>query len=335
LKKRNPVASVRSLHVLITLCVLLPAAVGAQGQSVSRGGVHLDVVHSTALGVDKRVAVYLPPSYDHEPARRYPVVIYLHGLYGAESDWLAKGGLDATADSLARAGKGEAILVMPDGDDGWWTNWAVESSNASCADTLRSEDPSRYCVRQHRYDDWIARDLVAFVDARYRTRADREHRGIAGLSMGGAGALTIALRHPELFAAAMSHSGVVSVLYNGAHPFAPPARYAPSLDSLRAPATSWAGRFAMALGPDITRWRDYMPAHLAEQLRRSGGQMPALRFDCGTEDPLLDENRALDWELSRLGIAHEYAEWPGAHTWRYWHDRSFDGLAWMLARVGD
>lgn len=299
-----------------------------------RGTVHLDVVHSTALGVDKRVAVYLPPSYDREPARRYPVVVYLHGLFGSETDWLAKGGLDAVADSLARAGKGEAILVMPDGDDGWWSNWAVESSYASCADTLRTEDPSRYCVLTHRYDDWIARDLVAHVDARYRTRADRAHRGIAGLSMGGVGALDAALRHPDVFSAAMSHSGVVSVLYAGAHPFSPPARYASSLDSLHAPATSWKRRFTMALGEEIERWRAYEPAVLAERLQRSGGAMPALRFDCGTEDALLDENRALHWELSRLGVAHEYSEWPGAHSWRYWHDRSPAGLAWMLARIG-
>ncbi|MFI5257235.1 MAG: alpha/beta hydrolase [Gemmatimonadales bacterium] len=327
------------LRNLRSLAFALVCGASSAGRSttsapVARGTVHLDVVHSDALGVDKRVAVYLPPSYDRVRARRYPVVVYLHGLYGSETDWLAKGGLDAIADSLAGAGAGEAILVMPDGDDGWWSNWSVESSYQSCADTLHTEDPSRYCVRRHRYDDWVARDLVAFVDAHYRTRADRAHRGIAGLSMGGVGALSIALRHPELFAAAMSHSGVVSVLYDGAHPFAAPARYASTLDSLRAPATSWRARLAMVLGPDGDRWRELEPAVLAERLQRSGGQLPALRFDCGTEDPLLDENRALDWELARLAIAHGYSEWPGAHSWRYWHDRSPAALSWMLARLG-
>jgi S-formylglutathione hydrolase FrmB len=311
-----------------------PALSSLGTPTADRGVVHLDVVHSEALGVDKRVAIYLPPSYGRSPARRYPVVIYLHGLFGSETDWLSKGGLDAVADSLAHAGAGEAILVMPDGDDGWWTDWAVESSYDSCADTLRTEDPARYCVRNHRYEDWIARDLVAHVDAHYRTHADRAHRGIAGLSMGGVGALTLALRHPELFSAAMSHSGVVSVLLDESNPFSAPARYVTSPDSVRAPATSWRARLLMALGPSAERWRSYQPATLAEQLRRAGTALPAIRFDCGTEDALLAENRALHWELQRLGIPHEYGEWPGAHSWRYWHDRTPAGLAWLLARVG-
>lgn len=312
----------------------VPAASSRYLLGPDRGAVHVDVVHSDALGMDKRVAVYLPPSYDGNPARRYPVVVYLHGLFGSETDWLSKGGLDAVADSLARAGAGEAILVMPDGDDGWWTDWAVESSYESCADTLRTEDPARYCVRNHRYEDWIARDLVAYVDAHYRTRADRAHRGIAGLSMGGVGALTLALRHPDLFSAAMSHSGVVSVLLDASNPFTAPARYVSSPDSVRAPATSWKARLLMALGPSRQRWVEYQPAHIAGELRRRGATVPAIRFDCGTEDALLAENRALHWELQRLDIPHEYGEWPGAHSWRYWHDRSPAGLAWMLARVG-
>ena len=310
--------------------VRMPAVVGVVRD---RGEVRLDVVHSQALGVDKRVAVYLPPSYIQDSSRRYPVVIYLHGLFGSETDWLSKGGLDAVADSLAMVGRGEAIIVTPDGDDGWWTNWAVESSYAQCADTLRTEDPARYCVRRHRYEDWITRDLLTYVDSHYRTEADREHRGIAGLSMGGVGALTLALRHPDLFAAAMSHSGVVSVLLDEAIPFAAPARYVSSPDSVRPPVTSWKARLLMALGPSMERWRSYQPAYLAGQLQESGAEMPAIRFDCGTEDALLAQNRALHWELQQLGIAHEYGEWPGAHSWRYWHDRSPAGLAWMLARI--
>jgi S-formylglutathione hydrolase FrmB len=309
-----------------------PAQVGV----VSRQGtVHLDIVPSQALGVAKRVSVYLPPSYEQDTTRRYPVVIYLHGLFGSETDWLSKGGLDAVADSLANAGRGEAIIVTPDGDDGWWTDWAVESPYAACADTLHTEDPARYCVRSHRYEDWVTRDLVRHVDSHYRTYAERAHRGIAGLSMGGVGALTLALKHPDLFAATMSHSGVVSVLLDEGNPFTPPARYVASPDSVRAPATSWKARLLMALGPSVERWRSYQPAYLVEQLRARGGALPAIRFDCGTEDALLAENRALHWELQRLDVPHEYGEWPGAHSWRYWHDRSPAGLAWMLARIGD
>lgn len=309
-----------------------PATVSSS--TAARGTVHLDVVHSDALGMNKRVGVYLPPSYGRDPSRRYPVVIYLHGLFGSETDWLSKGGLDAVADSLTAAGRGEAILVTPDGDDGWWTNWAVESTFASCADSLHTEDPARYCVQSHRYDDWVVRDLVTWVDRHYRTRADRAHRGIAGLSMGGVGALTLALAHPDVFGAAMSHSGVVSVLLDETNPFTAPAHYVSTPDSLRTPVVSWKARLLLALGPSVERWRSYQPAVLAEQARKRGVSLPAIRFDCGTEDALLAENRALHWELQRLGVVHDYGEWPGAHSWRYWHDRTPAGLAWMLARVG-
>lgn len=326
------------------VALLLPVAVACASatarpvpttaSAATRSAVHLDVVHSAALGVEKRVSVYLPPSYDRQPARRYPVIIYLHGLFGSETDWLSKGGLDAVADSLAQAGKGEAIIVTPDGDDGWWTNWASDPSYDACADTLRTEDPARYCVRSHRYEDWITRDLVSYVDAHYRTLGDRAHRGIAGLSMGGVGALTLALKHPDLFAATMSHSGVVSVLLDESNPFVPPARYVASPDFVRAPTASWKARLLMALGPSVEGWRSYQPAYLVEQLQQRGAVLPAIRFDCGTEDALLAENRALHWELQRLNVPHEYGEWPGAHSWRYWHDRSPAGLTWMLARLG-
>src|SRR6185503_1468477 len=96
----------------------------------------------------------------------------------------------------------------------------------ACADTVRQEAPGTYCVEHERYDDYIAKDVVRFIDTYYRTRADRAHRGIGGLSMGGYGALSLALHYPDVFSAAASHSGVVSPMYVGPKPFAEPPRYA-------------------------------------------------------------------------------------------------------------
>ena len=63
-------------------------------------------------------------------------------------------------------------------------------------------------------------------------------------------------------------------------------------------------------------------------------QLPALFIDCGREDGLVDQNRALHWELTRLGVTHRYAEWPGAHTWRYWSTHVRESLAWMGGEIG-
>lgn len=298
------------------------------------GRVHDDAFFSDALAVRKHVVVYLPPSYDRDTSRRYPVVYYLHGFSGNEADWVSKGSIDVVADSLFAAGTPEMILVMPDGDDGWYTTWSRQVAYRTCADTVHVEAPDRYCVEHERYDDYVARDVVHFVDARYRTQADLAHRGIAGLSMGGYGATILALRYPDVFVAAASHSGVVSPLYTGPHPFAGPTRYAATLEELRPSIGGLWTRYQNFWGSDLLHWRDMDPAHVAEQLVRHGARVPALFFDCGREDGLVDQNRAFDAELTRLGIPHTYAEWPGAHTWRYWNTHVRESLAWMGMRVG-
>jgi len=147
--------------------------------------------------------VYLPPSYATAPARRYPVAFYLHGLTGNEADWVSLASIDVVADSLIAGGSPEMIVVMPDGDDGWYTNWeeAPQPYGACLVDTLLNRAAPALCVVQARYEDYIARDLVRHVDSTYRTLADRRHRGIAGLSMGGFGAVTLALEHPDVFSA--------------------------------------------------------------------------------------------------------------------------------------
>lgn len=298
----------------------------------AHGSTRGDAFVSRSLGVAKHFMIYLPPSYEHSPRRRYPVVYYLHGLGGRETDWLSVGALDAVADSLIGSGMREAIIVMPDGDDGWYSNWVNPPAYETCRDSLLREAPERACVRSSRYADYVAHDLVAYVDARYRTRADRAHRGIAGLSMGGYGALKLALAYPETFAAAASHSGAVSRLFIGPVPFTGVPRYAATVDTLLHGYFTQAG--TQIYGRDLAVWRDNDPATLAARLVASGGPMPALYMDCGTSDGLLSENRALDYELTRLGISHTYHEYSGAHTWRYWNSHARQSLPWLLDVVG-
>ena len=318
--------------VLTQSCVHLtvtrsrPASSNADART---GTVHEDVFFSQALGVRKHLAVYLPPSYSRDTTRRFPVAYYLHGLSGSETDWLSRAAIDVIADSLATAGGPEMIVVMPDGDDGWYANWADPIPYRACADTTRNESPNRYCVQRADYEDYIARDLVSFIDSRYRTMDDRAHRGIGGLSMGGYGALILALRHPDVFGAAASHSGVVSAMYSGPKPFAAPARYATTVDELRALGSAFWNRYTRFYGSDLERWRGADPARVAERLKQANRPIPALFIDCGRDDGLVDQNRALDWELTRLGIPHKYAEWPGAHTWRYWSTHVPESMAWM------
>lgn len=334
--RQSPPSLFIALAILTTACSsAVVSRAPASPNALATGGNVLEAsFFSEALGVQKHVLVYLPPSYDRDTTRRYPVVYYLHGLSGAEADWIAKGDIDGAADSLFKTGTPEMIVVLPDGDDGWYTTWVSQFSFRTCADTLHGEAPDRYCVDHQRYDDYVAHDVVRFVDRRYRTLANREHRGIGGLSMGGYGAVTLALHYPEVFAAAASHSGVLSPMYTGPHPFDDAPKYGHTPEEIR-PTTGFFSRYLNFWGTDIARWREADPSHMADLLRQRNGPMPALFIDCGVEDGFVDQNRALHFDLTRLGIAHTYAEWPGAHTWRYWSTHVRESLAWMGTRIGD
>lgn len=302
-----------------------------------RGRTVTDSLWSAALGTRKRFVVHLPPGYDTAPGRRWPVLYYLHGLWGDETNWVRRGALDRTADSLTAAGHGAAIVVMPDGDDAWYTTWHALGDAARCrADTVRREPAATYCVPWPHYDDYLARDLVARVDSAYRTRPRREARAVAGLSMGGYGAVSLALRYPDVYTAAASHSGVLAPLLAGPRPFPADgarARWAPSVDSLRTLYRGYWTTLPLAFGADTAAWWSRDPARLAGRLVARGVPVPALHVDVGTDDGLLAQNRAFRAELRALGVPLAYAEWPGGHTWDYWRAHAPESLAWLLARV--
>lgn len=279
--------------------------------------------------------VWLPPSYATQQARRYPVAFYLHGAGGDESNWLNQGRLASTLDSLVAAGAPEMIVVMPDGDDGFYTTWNFLGDWPGCRRTRppNAEPADSYCVPWPHYDDYIARDLVAFIDARYRTRAGRQHRGIAGLSMGGFGAIALTLGYPDVFGAAASHSGVLAPGKGGGRSPVPAHRF--DFDSLRASFSPslWA-LVRPVFGRDSVGWASRDPAVLAARLRRTGSQaMPALFLDCGTEDFLLPQNRAFRDAMAQMGVPLEYREHPGSHSWAYWRQHAAESAAWLAARL--
>ncbi|HEX4935185.1 MAG TPA: alpha/beta hydrolase family protein [Gemmatimonadaceae bacterium] len=334
----------RRLLVAAALALLAPGSAGAAG---GQGGVAvaaagtLDTLTfwSQSLGTHKRALVWLPPGYAREPQRRYPTAYYLHGLWGSETDWTTQGRLHVALDSLTAGGLPEMIVVMPDGDDGWYTTWNTLVDVASCRRgfTARPGDEvdASYCVPWPHYDDYIARDLVSAVDGQYRTVPSRARRAIAGLSMGGFGALSMALQYPDVFRAAASHSGVVSPLYDGPHPFDGTPRYAATDSAIR---EAWGERFwpivAPVFGYDLAGWTARDPFRRVQQLlAKNPSLVPAIFLDCGTEDGLVDQNRALRAELTRIGRPPRYAEWPGKHDWPYWRVHARESLAWLAQQV--
>jgi S-formylglutathione hydrolase FrmB len=267
---------------------MLPAALAAclmLLQAPPQQASHDVTFQSSALSRSIKYRVLLPGGYATS-TERYPVLYLLHGLDGHYDDW-------STRTELAvRAARLPLIVVMPEGGDSWYTN---------------ADDGSG------RFEDYIAADLIADVESRFRVIRARYGRAIAGLSMGGYGAIKIALKHPNLFAAAASLSGA----FDAAEP-----AFAERFTA----HTAEMGRIFGEPGGETRRANDIYA--IAEAASAAGA--PALYIACGTSDPLLASNRKLVEIVQRRAFAYEYHETPGAHSWDYWNGRLETLLPWTM-----
>lgn len=250
-----------------------------------------DRVQSAALGRTMKYRVLLPHDYGASE-RRYPVLYLLHGLDGDYTDWTTRTNLAEYSRALP------LIIVMPDGGNSWYTNAA-----GSPAD---------------RFEDYILTDLPADVVRKYRTVNSRHGRAIAGLSMGGYGALKMALKRPAAFAVAGSFSGAFSITE------------ADGIGTqLNAIERERAGRIYGAGEAPGRRENDvYALAAAAKP-----GAAPYLYLDCGTTDFLLDDNRRAAAAISGSGLAYEYHEVAGAHAWDYWDRRVREFLPVLMKKL--
>jgi S-formylglutathione hydrolase FrmB len=328
----------RTVLLLLGCASALPAQ--APTAPVPRGTIRTDTMWSQALGITKSLTVYLPPSYQSAEgaARRYPVAVYLHGAFGSETDWSVQGRMGPVMDSLVAVGLREMIVLMPDGDDGWWTTWNGLNDVAACRRTPRTENADTYCVPWPKYDDYVVHDVLAYTDARYRTVRAREARAIAGLSMGGYGAISIAARNPSVFAAAVSHSGVLRpALLADSSTLATTGvvtlRDARTRDELRAVSGGRWDRIVPAFGTDSVSWMSRDPSRLLTRALRRGETLPALMVDVGTEDYLLPMSRSFRDNMATLQVPLQYAEWPGKHDWAYWRAHLPESLRFIASRV--
>lgn len=239
---------------------------------------------SAALQRDLPYEVVLPAAYA-ESQQRYPVLYLLHGWQGDETNWVKLTHL------VELASQYRLLIVMPRAENSWYVNSATRSPD--------------------RYEDAMTHDLIEEIDASYRTIATRHERAIAGLSMGGYGAMLYTLKHPDLFGATASISGA----------FAGPAGIEKVMPQLK-PSTD----AAFGLPNSAERHDGDLDTWIAQN---DPSRLPYLFLECGTTDPLLESNRHVVAELSARRFAYEYHELPGSHTWSFWDH----ALPMMLAVV--
>lgn len=244
------------------------------------------VFYSSSLQRDMPYEAVLPIGYA-AGRQRYSVLYLLHGWHGDETDWIKLTRLTELAVSY------QLIIITPRAENSWYVNSATNPTD--------------------RYADYIRDDLIEDVDSHYRTIADTQHRAIAGLSMGGYGALLFALRRPGLFGFAASISGAFSGP-SGIEDVMPQLK--PSIDQ------------AYGTLDSATRKQNDLDPLIATA---DPAQLPYLFLECGTADPLLPANRHLVAELSKYKLRYEYHELPGAHSWSFW-DNSLPSMLLELGR---
>ena len=201
----------------------------------------------------------------------------LHGLSDDHTTWIRRTRIESYVRELP------LIIVMPDGFRGWYTD--------------NEKGPA--------YGKYIGEEVLQFVERNFPARPDRDFRHIGGLSMGGYGALRAALRYPQTFSSANSHSGA---LFHGSTDW--------SFPDDNEDRRAFAGEMQQVFGshPEGSS-HDLLALARSTQVARL---LSRLLLDCGTEDFLIDANRQFHRELEHLSIPHEYHEFPGGHVWDYW-----------------
>ncbi len=251
----------------------------------AHGTIVADSLVSPALkGQKKPFLVYLPPSYNtpQGQTKRYPVLYLLHGSPGSDKDWFTGGKADQAADTLIAQGKiPELIMVLPDGNGrpGATSEWGNSYDH------------------QQNIETYVAHDLVQYVDAKYRTIPEPANRGIGGNSMGGFGAMNIAIHHPDIFGFVISLGGYY-----------------------RAEGTIW--------GNNPAYLRANSPINVLPT-DKPAWQLQIFLGAATKDQPYYTDARQFASELDRLQIPYQFDIQSGFHSWKIWQIQIYNALLWL------
>jgi len=305
-----------------------PVVAGARPVAVERIKIHGASLEGNLEGnaVDRDAIVFLPPSYAAESSRRYPVVYALHGYSIGAEEWSREIHVPQTIEGAIAEGAREMIVVLPDSKT--VHNGSMYSSSVTVGD----------------FERYVAHDVVAYMDARYRTIPERASRGLVGHSMGGYGATRIGLKHADVFGSVY----IMSPCCLSPRPAGPPnaelaKAQAATLEAVKTPADSAKLSFfpraqlatAAAWSPDpqnpplylelptkdgeprpdvLAKWAANAPLAFLDQYVSNLRRYRAIAIDVGDEDRLKADTGKLHEALDRYGIAHDFEVYAGTHT---------------------
>ena len=270
----------RKITAFLVLALLV--VMSAQAQSV----VKQFTLKSKILGVEKSYSVYLPDGYE-KSGKNYPVLYLLHGAKGTHTSWVEteRGDMQKITDvTLAKGEAKEMIVVMPDAS-------GKGEKNAG-------KNMGYFNVEEWPYMDFFFEEFIPHIDKRFRTIASKEGRAIAGLSMGGGGSVVYAQRHPEIFNAVYSTSGLLD------------HRYRPAIPSYY--DIGWL--YSVAQTSPVEYLRN-ATADEVEKLRSVRWML-----DCGDDDKIIFTNIDFFLEMKREKVDVELRIRNGKHNWSFWRE---------------
>lgn len=232
--------------------------------------------------------VILPRDYNKNTSDKYPVLYLLHGLTGHFDDWWNRSKISEYVFEY------NYIVVMPEGDNGWYSDSATVPAN--------------------KYESYIIKELIPEIDNNLRTLASRESRAVAGLSMGGYGSLKFGLKYPQMFGLVGSFSGVI-----GAAGYTKKEVGGEGILSNTIMTAFGKKSSQTRKTNDIFRMMKTITA-------KNKNSLPFFYVDCGTEDFLITSNRAFSTMLFEKKIPHEFRQFPGNHDWKIFDEQVIEFL---------
>lgn len=274
---------------VIVSSVLLMAAVSGFAKAEARLSTHQ--LESKSLERTIPYNVILPKGYADaaNSGKKYPVLYLLHGLTGHYDAWVRATMVEEHSIPY------ELVIVMPEGNNGWYTN----------AENVPAD----------RYEDYMVKDLIPEIEKKFRVQTDRSSRMIAGLSMGGYGALKFGLKYPGLFAIAGSFSGALNAARFDTKVL--PNTWKALVDSITAVYGDMGSK---------TRAENDVHKIIEEITPDSVKSLPFIYVDCGTEDMLINTNREFVAKLLEKKVPHEFRQLPGGHNAPYWNKQILEFL---------
>jgi putative tributyrin esterase len=243
-----------------------------------RDGLRNMTLYSQALGGRADVSLFVPEKL--QTLSSMPIVILLHGVYGSHWSWFLQGGAHVTARTLIEQRKIRPMVV------------------AAPSDGLRGDGTAYLRWGAENYEAWICDDLINCLESLFSNVGRSSEIFIAGLSMGGYGAMRLGAKYHQRFRGISAHSAITA-----------PEQFQEFVRD----QTPFASEPHEEL--DVLHW-----------LVRHRDELPPLRFDCGNDDSLLEANRVLHRKLADSAIPHEFAVFPGGHDWPYWRTHIADTL---------